>query len=366
MKRILSALLLLIPCTFLACLVIHLTRTIFGAGLLDILDVPGYFLLLVIFILMGIFLSHLGSVLGSLLTGWKLAEFSILGFGLHRDKENRLRLMYRPSGRPINSLMTPPCMDGSSPFGCTYAGFILLSAAAGVVLMLLALLLRTVRIMPTVFLLGGFLVMLALLFTFRIIPVVSRLRKSVHLRRAYEFNALTAAATRRGLGVSSLPEEAFVPFPADALTEPQIFVAQCNICTRLLNDGCYARVHELLQQLSDVLPRKTLRLPNKIIWEQMLTLNGAVAGMMTGAAPSLSERLGDEGMKVINTPGWYERLLLARYLWALLVTRDATDAANRLTELNTKLEALPEDRTLGTRRILADAQALAAERNTNV
>ena len=194
----------------------------------------------------------------------------------------------------------------------------------------------------------------------------SRLRKSVHLRRAHEFNALTSAAARRRLGVSSLPEEAFIPFPEEALLSPQVFVAQCNICTRLLNDGEYARAHELLQQLADVLLRKTFRLANKPVWNQALTLNGAIAEMMTGAEPRLSERLDDVGMKVINTPGWYERLLLARYLRALLVTGDEPDAARQLAELNAQLEPLPEARTAGTRRILADAQAMAAERNINV
>ena len=81
MKRLLSALLLLIPCTFLAYFVVELTHVIFGVGILDILGMPGYVLMLAIFILLGILLSHLGSVLGGLLTGWKLAEFSLFGFG---------------------------------------------------------------------------------------------------------------------------------------------------------------------------------------------------------------------------------------------------------------------------------------------
>ena len=364
MKRLLSALLLLIPCAFLAYFVVELTYVCFGVGILDILGMPGYVLMLAIFILLGIFLSLLGSVLGGLLTGWKLAEFSLFGFGLHRDRENRLRLMYRPAPQPINSLMTPPRLDGSSPFGGIHAGHILLNAAVGAVLMLLALLLRSVRIMPAVFVLGGFLIVLTVLNAFRVVSVVRRLQKNVYLRRANEFNALTSAANRRGLGVSSLPDEAFVPFPEEALTDPQTFVAQCNICTRLLNNGSYALAHELLRQLADVLPRKTFRLANKPVWNQALTLNGAIAEMMTGAEPRLSEKLSDEAMKVINTPGWHERLLLARYLRALLVTQDKTDAANRLAELSTQLDVLPEERTIGARRILADAQSLAAERNS--
>ena len=364
MKRILSAL-LLIPCMLLAFIIVNLTHVIFGVGVLDIPVFPDCILLLAVFVMLVLLLSHLGLVLGGLLTGWKLAEFSIFGLGLHRDNENRLRLMYRQSARPLQALMTPPRLDGSSPFDGIYAGYVLPAAASGAILMLLAWLLRanhsmpTVYIMPTVFLLGGFLVMLALLCALRDMAAYSRLRKSVHLRRAHEFNALTSAAARRGLGVSSLPEEAFVPFPEEALLSPQVFVAQFNICTRLLNDGEYARAHELLQQLADVFLRDTLRLPDKVVWEQMLTLNGAIAEMMSGAVPLLSEKLDNEAMKVINAPGWYELLLLARYLRALLVTGDEPGAARQLAELNAQLEPLPEARTAGKRRILADAQAMA-------
>lgn len=366
MKRILTVFLFIILCTFLAFGVLELTYTIFGVGPLDTLGMPGYALLLAAFILLGASLSHLGSVLGGLVTGWKLAEFSLFGFGLHRDGENRLRLMHRRSGRIVQSLMTPPRLDGSSPFGGIHAGHVLLNAVSGAVLMLLACLLRSVRIMPAIFLMGGFLVMLALLNAFRVLPVALRLRGNVHLRRAYEVNSLTSAANRRDVSISSLPEEAFVPFPTEALTDPQVFVAQCNTCTRLLNSGEYARARALMQELSDVLPRPQLRLPDKPVWSQMLLLNGAIAEMMTGSAPLLSDRLGDGGMKIVSTPGWHKRLLLARYLRALLVTGDKTDAANQLAELTSNLDAQPADRTAGTRRILKDAQRMAAERNTDI
>lgn len=365
MKRLLTVVLFVILCTLLSFCVLELTYTTFGVGPLDALGMPGYALLLVVFILLGVFLSHLGSVLGGLLTGWRLAEFSFFGFGLHRDGENRLRLMHRRSSRPVHSLMTPPRLDGSSPFDGIHAGPVILNAASGGVLMLLACLLRTVRIMPAIFLMGGFLVMLALLNVFRILPVALRLRRNVHLRRAHEVNALTSAANRREASISSLPEEAFVPFPAEALRDPYVFIAQCNTCTRLLNSGEYTRVRALLQELSDLLPRPEIRLPDKPIWSRMLILNGAIAEMMTGSAPLLSDRLSDEGMR-ISIPGWYERLLLARYLRALLVTNDETDAANQLAELNARLELLPEARTVGSRRILGDAQRMAAERGANV
>ena len=359
MKRIFTFLLFFAACTFFACGVAELIPVIFGVGAIGLLDMPEGILLVCALVLLGLLLSHLGSLLGGLLTGWKLAEFSVFGLGLHRDKENRLRLMYRQNAQPLQSLMLPPRLDGGSPFGGVYAGYVLLMAVVGVVAMLLACCLRAMHIMPAVFQLGGFMVMLSLVCVCRVLPFYTQLRKNVHLRRAYEVNSLTSAVSRRGLGVNSMPEEAFVPFPEEALLFSQAFVAQCNTCTRLLNDGEYARAYELLLQLVDVLPRKALRLPNKIVWEQMLMLNGAIAEMLMGAAPFLSEKLGAEAMKIINTPGWYERLLLARYMRALLVTKEEGNAENLLAALLERLDAMPGTQAMGARRILADVQALA-------
>lgn len=365
MKRLLSILLFLIPGIALFFFMLHLLSPVFATTPAEILKPVVYFPLLLGGFMLGQLLQRIGSTLGGLCTGWSPAEFSVFGFGLHRDADNRLRLMYRSNPRLLFSFSTPPRTDGSSPLGGVYAGYAGLPAAAGCLLSLLACALRTKTGMVYVFLLGGVLLLMALLNLSSAICELREMRRVPDMRRATELNACISAGNRRGLSMFQLPDALFIPFQPGSLHLPSIFICQFNICTRLLHTGDYAHAHELLLQLIDVLPRRECRIPQKPIHAQTLIVNGAIAEMLANAAPDLSARLDDEATKLLTMDGWYERLLLARYTRALLVTQDDAAAASLLAELTAHLDALPDEKTRGNRRLLSAAQAIAAERNAH-
>jgi hypothetical protein len=146
MKTFLKLLLFAALCILFANVIITLGECIFD---LDALwfrhgEKMNLYSLLAMFlsILPCVLLKQWGIALGSRMSGWRLAEMSFLGFGLHRNAENRLRLMFRRPVSTVAILITPPRLDGSSPYLAFILGPVLLLAPIGFATIAVSVLLR--------------------------------------------------------------------------------------------------------------------------------------------------------------------------------------------------------------------------------
>lgn len=327
-------------------------------------------LAMVLSILPCVLLKQWGIALGSRMSGWRLAEMSFLGFGLHRDTENRLRLMFR---RPVSIaaiLATPPRMDGSSPYLAFILGPVLLLAPIGFATIAVSVLLRQTPDMYYLFISGCFMVLMGLaellpIYGSGVILTMRRLRRIEHQRRAMEQYCLVYAENRRGQSISCMPEEAFRPFPPEALTSPLIFTAQNNVCTRLLGDGRYGEALAHLRVLLDRLPDPALRMKHKATGTNTLTISAAIAEIMAGEAPHYAMHLDDPGLAAPVNGVYHERWLLACYLRTLLVNRDEEAATSLLSDLESRLTAQPGTAVVSLRRIITDAQSRVAKKEAS-
>lgn len=367
MKKTLETLFRLAICFALSFFLLHLTGELF--------DTTGmwyrhgdkrylwYALTLVAFLISCVGLNYAGTLLLGRLTGWRLAEMSFLGLGLHRNEAGRLRLMRRRPLAPILFLMTPPHLDGSSPFAPMLLGHAALAVPVSVTAIAVSIALRRTPEMLYLFIFGSFLLGATLLrLVSDTLPFLKRCRGNIHLRRALEQRNLSMAANRQGLSIVTLPDACGEPFPEEAWTEPQVFASQQTVVSRMLMQGQYSQAHAQFRRMLDFLPRPELPLPGKELHSRLLTINGAIAEMMCGVQPALSRRLPESAMddaarRVRGT----ERLLLARYIRALLITRNEEEAQTLLASLEKVFSTMPVKSLDGLRRILNDAQTLAAE-----
>lgn len=339
---------------------IQLTFTLFG--ILPLLDAPSVHIFLSIAgaLLLYLLLYMVISAIAGLLTGWQLAEASLLGLGLHRDEANHLRLMYRKPVRFMLLLMTPPRLDGTSPLGAYYlaapCGLMALSAA----IILLALAKRSVPAMANLFWAGilAFCVAAATLL-FNALPQLRSTRRNSSLHRATEHHLTLHAFQRRGLKLKDMPAAALEPYPEADWTHHAVLVAQCNVASRRISDEDYAGALTLIQPLLaylDALPRLK---PTQEKSRTALILHGAACEALTGAAPCIAPRLASVSERKLPAPPWIERLLLARYLQALLIDRNEAAAAPLLSQLEEALSRQPEKLTVSTRRMIEAGQAVA-------
>lgn len=328
-------------------------------------------LLLIGALLAGVLLARLlmriGFAAGALCSGWRLAELSLFSLGLHRDDRDRLRVMFRRGGGYFLLLVTPPRLDGGSPYRPYTVAGMALCAVLGAAALLTALLMR--RLPEMLYLYVGALMPLVSA-VIAVLPfagdnaVAGRLRRlggSVHLRRAVEHYHCVRAANRRGVSIMALSEEIHQPYPEEEWMEPLVYGAECNVCSWRLSNGLYEEAYEVLSKLMTHLDRPDFRYAHKEINRLYLNCSGAIAEMMTGRPPCFSERLNEPNIELfLGYRGWQERLTLAKYMRELLVTHDEAAAERLLTTLNEQLGRLDESSARGTRRILADAEALAA------
>lgn len=371
MKTFLKLLLFAALCILFANVIITLGECIFD---LDALwfrhgEKMNLYSLLAMFlsILPCVLLKQWGIALGSRMSGWRLAEMSFLGFGLHRNAENRLRLMFRRPVSTVAILVTPPRLDGSSPYLAFILGPVLLLAPIGFATIAVSVLLRQTPDMYYLFISGCFMVLMGLaellpIYDSGVILTLRRLRLSENQRRAMEQYRLVYAENRRGQSISCMPEAAFRSFPPEALTSPLVFTAQNNVCTRLLGDGRYGEALAHLKVLMDRLPDPALHMKRKATGMNTLTISAAIAEIMAGETPHYAARLDDPGLAAPVNDVYHERWLLACYLRALLVNREEEDAAALLSDLESRLSTQPETAVVSLRRIITDAQSRAAKK----
>ena len=165
-----------------------------------------------------------GNVLAAALCGWRVEEVSLLGFGLHRREDGRLCLMYRRPVERVTAIATPPVTDGSCPVLPWLVGGMLLYAVVALTAAGLSLLWRPALWAALLFL-GGLYALGMLFFslpgTGRQRGFLARLRlyaREQELRRALAHRLCVSAANRRGVSVSELPEELFIPYAKELWT----------------------------------------------------------------------------------------------------------------------------------------------------
>lgn len=309
-------------------------------------------------------LLHAGRTLFGLLSGYRLAECSLLGLGLHRSAEGRLYFGRRRPVRRLCMLLTPPAHDGSSPYRLYTSGGVLLMGAVGIALICTGFWQGAVPELFYTTLAGVFLLLysLSLLLPAKgsLSDTLRRLGSSVHLRRAREHRMHVISLNRRGLSMDDMPEDFFLPYPEELWRDPVVLNAQSNITFRSVAPGQYAQAHEQLTKLLALVDQPDFRMPQKEISRMYISCMTAIAEMMSGAAPAEANRLYDPSIELFLGGRWQGQLLLARYLRELLITHDRAQAQALLNQLQNWYNALPEKSRRSAWRIISDAQALAS------
>lgn len=313
-------------------------------------------------ILAAYLLRRAGHLIFGMISGYRLDECSVFGLGLHRGQDGKLRFGFRRPVQRLCALLTPPAHDGSSPFRLYLAGGTLICAIIGGGLLTASLLLRSVPEMLYAGLGGVMLLGMALILLLH--PVngalvqTRRLAGNVHLRRAMEHSLIVQVNLRQDGSLLDLPEDFFLPYPEELWRDMHVFAAQHNIASRLQSTGRYTQAHEILVQLMELMDDPGFHMPHKDIQRLYITCSCAIAEMMSGAPPMYSERINEPNIELfLGSGGWGRQLLLAQYIRELLVTRNAAAAQpllNRIVNARKPLGA-------GQRRILEDAQAMAAQ-----
>lgn len=300
-------------------------------------------------------LWHVGWLIGSLCSGYKLAEYSFLGFGLHRNEWGQLRLMRRrPAGRYVLALVTPPRMVGVSPYLPSLLGGPVLVAAASAVFGVLAAVIGhrpadmtllawiTAGRANAVFLMTPCIWGVVTLVG-HCIPVGDRrdlptlirsYASSADLRRVREQLMHHNALLRRGVFVRKYPEEFFVPVPEELLDRPQAYTVAAVQATRMICDNefseAYDRICRLLEQPAPDHAVRCLLIADAAYLEAIMEKEPVHVPMLDD--PTLQLFLGEHSLE----------LLRAQYAAAAMVHQNDEAAAAFLARYNAEIGKLNE------------------------
>lgn len=286
-------------------------------------------------------LQHIGFLLFSLLCGYRLAEWSLLGLGLHRSVQGKLRLMYRrPAGGYVTLRLTPPHMDGTSPWLLPMCGGTILIAAGVIACSLTAFFLRSQKEAPLLLMpcVVGILMIAA-----RCIPdgsgydhfaQMQQLKSNALVRQAREQLMHLYAFNRRGMLIADMPESCFTAYPEEALDNRMIYVVSVPHATRLLSHGQYEEAYALLEKL--------LRHPHprEPIGRYLTICNAAFCEALLGLPAVHANELEDPNLQLFlsSVP---EVLLRAQYAVARLVRRDPAASDRLLADFEACLHKKP-------------------------
>ncbi len=309
--------------------------------------------------------AHLLQLAGMLVfgprSGYTLVELSLFGLGWHRDLQGQLHFCRRRPIRRFCHLQTPPAYDGRSPYRLFLMGGTIFSSILCTLCFAAFFLFRHIPEMfyVVIFGVGMLLVTLLNLIPARNMPFgyVRMLNRSLVQRQVREHHMFVHANQRQGLTMADMPEDFCRPYPEELWQDQLVFGAQHNYGSRLLAEGRHAEALDVFIRLDSFLSQPSLKMQQKDIHRLYVTCGGAIAEMMCGAAVHFSDRINEPNIELfLGQGGWQSQLLLAQYLRELLVTRDEAAAQQRLSAL----EQLPEPLSQGQKRIMTQAQALAA------
>ena len=269
------------------------------------------------------------------LSGYRLHRIHWIFLEIAKPDKLRIRLTKKP-GWTIRLL--PPRTDGTSPYVVYWcAGDICMAVLALILGLLTVLLWRT----PAArYLLIAFPAVLVWVFLMPLLPTkrspldrVLAFRRSRDLRRAWECNMHVTAAGEKKEKLEDMPEEWFLPYPAELADHPIVRYANFNRASRLINQDRYAEGYEALQYFFDLKPTPVTK---PLVAGAIL--NGALCEGLGDLPPMCLSQLDHP---VLNHPlpkGWQTQYLYAEYTRALFLHHDEQEAAAILPKLEAALD----------------------------
>ena len=301
-------------------------------------------------LLFGTFAALCGKV-----CGYRFLEMRLLFLHV-RKEEGRLRFRLGKPG--LGTLLLPPHTDGTSPWRLFMVVRPLFFG-----LMTLILLLLTISAWGTT----AFRSMLLPVFLYLGMTLISLLprkngmdplslwRKFSRCRdcvRAWECASHIAAALYQGQKLMDMPEEWFGSYPAELAEDPHVSNCMINGSSWLMRQYRFAEAYAMLEPMLD-LPGT----PDTHHTIACAILNGAVCEAMADELPRRCiDQLEHPAVKYMCPPGWQIRLVTVKYARAMLVDRNADEAAALLPALE---EAAAQDQVDGG--LLQRIQAKAGE-----
>lgn len=270
-------------------------------------------------------LSPLFAALMGRLSGYQVVESRLLFVHITWGKQVRL-------GRPgFGTTMTPPRLDGTSPFllpvlaSPLYMGLVSLLSLALVPLFWGTGTVSLLMYLSFVF----FALMLAGLLPRKngsdALSFVLRGSRSRDLVRAWECALHVSQALRRGEKLAAMPEGWFQPYPADLADDPYVSNCMINGSSRLIRQQRFLQAYEMLQPLLTLQPG-----PDTHHLIACALLNGALCEALADLPPRCLNQLENPAVLYMLPAGWAPRAATARYARALFIDKDAVAAAEYL------------------------------------
>lgn len=298
-----------------------------------------------------ILLLPVGVALIGLCRGYKLHRLHVLFIEVTHKEKLHIRLTGHLGFRVH---MLPPRTDGTSP-STLYLLSVHLYFLGAVLLMALLTLVTWQTAMARGFMVLGFgfsmgvAVMLLPQKNTDALSRVLKFRRSHDLQRAWECAVSITAAMADGKRLDDMPEEWFLPYPAELMNDAAVQVCTFNRSSWLICHDRELEGYEALRPLFDLVPR-----PETHQTIAGALLNGAVCEALNDLPPMCLSQLDHPSLKYMTPARWERAVLTAKYARALLLHQDPEEAAAILPAL----EKLVTEENRG-RETLARLQAKA-------
>lgn len=262
------------------------------------------------------------------------------GYQLHKlhwlfleiTKPDKLRVRWtKKLGWSVRLL--PPRTDGTSPYVCySLSGYMCFGALALLLTLLAVVCWRTPAARYLNILAPA---CLLVVIAWPLLPTRSNVfdrirvfRKNRDLRRAWECNLHITAAFERKEKLTDLPDEWFLPYPAEIADDPIVRYANFNRASWLINQDRWAEGYEVLRYFFDLVPA-----PKTHAMIASAILNGVMCEALGDLPPMCMSQLDHPSLKLPLPQNWENQRLLAEYARALFLHRDEAEAAAILPKL---------------------------------
>lgn len=270
----------------------------------------------------------------ALLSGYKLVRLRWFFLEISKPDKLRIRLTKKLG---LGAQVLPPRTDGSSPYALYWlSGNIYLVALALLLGLLTALLWR----MPAARYLNIWFCAMMMACLVPLLPTknssldrVLAFRNSRDLRRAWECSLYLNAAMGKKEKLSDMPEEWFLPYPAELKDHPLVMYANFNRAAWLISKDRWMEGYAELQYFFDLVPA-----PKTHTMIASAILNGVVCEVLGDLPYMCLSQLDHPSLKLPLPPAWETQRLQAEYARALFLHHDEVEAAAILPKLEAALE----------------------------
>lgn len=282
-------------------------------------------------------------------SGYRLHRTQWFFLEITKPDKLRFRLTKRP-GWTVRVL--PLRTDGTSPYAVYWFSSYICFAALFVLFTVLAALCwrtpasRSLNIFAMGFGLWVFLMPL-LPVKRNALDQVLVFRKSRDLRRAWECHLHIYAGIEQKIKLQDMPDEWFLPYPAEIADHPLVRTANFNRSSRLINQDRFHEGYDILRYFFDLKPAPET---NGTIAGAIL--NGAICEALAELPPRCLGQLDHPSVQYMTPPSWQGRVLTVKYARALFLNHDAQEAAALLSQCEERLKT--DDRDANIIRLLRE------------